>query len=123
MNISQIRQRIDNLDRERRKLQNFLLKPQEMIRGSFYLLYKRCGNPKCPRCTQGEKHGPFAHLSLSRGGKTKLFLIRRKDRLSVKQKSFYYKVYQSRLTTIRKINQEIFEIFKSIRDSKTTSYK
>lgn len=123
MNISQLRQRIDTLDRERRKLQDFLLKPKEMIKGSYYLLYKRCGNPKCPRCTQGGKHGPFPHLSLSEAGKRKLIFIRVEDRSSVKLKSFNYRIYQSRLARIRKINQEIFDALKQIRDSKTIHYK
>lgn len=123
MNISQLRQRIDTLNRQRCKLQHRLLHPQQMIKGSYYLLHKRCGNPACKRCAQGEKHGPFAHLSMSQDGKTKLILIRRDDRLAVKRKSFNYKIYQSRLARIRKINQQIFAILKKIRDSKTTPYK
>ena len=119
--ISQLRKRIDNLDRERRKLQGFLLRPQDMIYGSFYQIYRSCGNPNC-RCSKGEKH-PAKCLSTRKAGKTKLIYVRKEDESRVERGARNYQRFQNRVASIRKINNQIFELLKSLRDSKLKRYR
>lgn len=121
MDISQLRKKVYYLDQERRKLQNFLLKPEEMVYGSFYKFYRRCGNPNC-HCKHGEKHLAKC-LSTNERGKTRLIYVRRKDERWVKKQAENYRKFQDRMSKIRKINAEIFELLKKIRDSKLKGYK
>jgi hypothetical protein len=119
--ISRLRKRIDNLDRERRKLQGFLLRPQDMLYGSFYQIYRSCGNPNC-HCRQGEKH-PAKCLSTRQAGKTKLVYVRKEDESWVERQARNYQRFQNRIAQIRKINNQIFELLKSLRDPKLKRYK
>lgn len=119
--ISQLRKKIYCFDQERRKIQNSLFKTEEMIYGSFYEIYRKCGNPNC-HCHEGEKH-PANCLSVHEGGKTKLIYVRRKDEHWVRKQAEDYQKYQKRMAEIRKINDEIFNLLKQIRDAKLKRYK
>jgi hypothetical protein len=119
--ISRLRQEVAHLDERRRKLLAPLLHPQEMVLGSFYLVYKRCGNPRC-RCAKGEKHGPFSYLSLRVEGKTKLTFVRKEDERWVKEQATNYRRYQKLMAQIRQIDQKILQILSQIRDSKVKRY-
>jgi hypothetical protein len=121
MNVSKMRKRVDDLDRERGKIQGFLLRPEEMVYGSFYELYRKCGNANC-RCTRGEKHIANC-LSIQEGGKTKLTYVRKQDEGWVRMQAENYRIHHKRMAMIRKINDEIFEILKQIRDSKLKRYE
>ena len=121
MDIGKLRKKVYLLDLERRKLQNHLLKPRDMIRGSLYKLYRKCGNPNC-KCAKGEKH-EGTYISMSKDGKTHLTYVRKKDAVQVLEQTENYKKYQKRMAEIRKINEEIFTILKKIRDEKVKEYK
>lgn len=121
MDISRLRQKVYYLDRERKKLQDFLLRPQEMVYGSFYEFYRRCGNPTC-HCKRGKKHLARC-LSTNEGGKTKLIYVRNKDVFWVRKQAENYRRYQKAMAGVRKINNEIFEIVKKLKDSKLKRYK
>jgi hypothetical protein len=121
MDISKLRKKVYLLDVERRKIQNYLLKPQDMIRGSLYKMYRRCGNPNC-KCARGDKH-EGNYISMSKDGKTHLTYVKNKHIDGVKKKTSNYKKYQRRMARIRKINKEVFSILKKIRDEKVKEYK
>jgi len=121
MDISKLRQRVYRLDQRRRKLQGYLLKPRKMIRGSLYEIYRKCGNPNC-KCARGEKH-QGKYLSVKKKGKTKMTYVRRGDEKWVTTQANNYRRYQKWMADVRKINKEIFEILKKIRDSKVRDYK
>jgi hypothetical protein len=121
MDISRFRKRVFILDQERKRLQDLLLRPKEMVYGSFYEIYRRCGNPRC-RCAKGDKHQAKV-LSLQEDGKTRLVYVRRSDEIWVGEQAENYRIYQKHMARIRKINEEIFEILKELRDSKLKRYE
>lgn len=104
MDISRLRKRVFDLDAERKRLQDFLLRPKEMVYGSFYQIHRRCGNPRC-RCAKGDKHQAKV-LSLQEGGKTRLIYVRSKDEVWVKEQAENYRIYQKHMARIRKVNEE-----------------
>ena len=121
MDISRLRQQVYNLNKERERLENTLLQPRKMIRGSVYEIYKKCGNKRC-KCAHGDLHGPFKGLSLTTKGKRTFKFIRREDERQVSEEAENYRLYQKQMASIRKINQEIFSTLKKIRDSKVKDY-
>jgi len=116
-----IKHKIRQLDTRRRHLLARLMQPEEMVAGSVYRVYKKCGNPRC-RCTKGEKHGPFTCLSLTDRGKRKLVFVRRDDEVWVKLRATRYRRYQKMMANVRKMNDEIFELLKVLRDGKVNRY-
>ena len=120
--ISRLRQRIFSMDIERKKLLDRLTRPDEMIEGSLYEVYKKCGNPRC-RCAKGKRHGPFKYLSLKISKKTKLTFIRRRDEAYVLPRAKEYQSYQKDLATLRKKDGEIARMIAQIRDFKLKRYE
>lgn len=123
MDISRLRKKIWQLDTERKKLQDSLLKAKGLFLGTYYKVYKQCGNPICKRCRrEGLKHGPFKALSYTHEGKLKTVFVRKKDEVAVSQGTWRYRNYQKNLKRIRKINKEILEILKTVREKNTKRY-
>ena len=110
------------MDIERKRLLDRLSRPKEMMEGSLYDVYKKCGNPNC-RCASGQRHGPFKYLSLKVDKKTKLTFIRRNDELWVVPRAKEYQGYQKDMATLRKKDAEIAKIIAAIRDSKLKRYE
>lgn len=123
IDISKVRKRIWQLDTDRRKLQHHLVNPRDMVIGSVYSLYKRCGNPVCKRCKKGQKHGPFKVISYTEAGMTRQVFIRKADRIKVISQAANYKNYQRKLLHLRRINNQIVELIKTIRDAKAYKYR
>jgi len=120
--ISRLRQRVFRLHGERKRLLDRLSRPKEMIEGSLYDVYKKCGNKRC-RCAGGQRHGPFKYLSLKIANKMKLTFIRRKDEPWVIPQAKEYKRYQRDMATLRKKDNEITKILAAIRDFKLKRYE
>ena len=91
-NISNLRKNIYSLEAQRKKIVEYLLNPRDMIDGSIYTVYKKCGNKNC-RCTKGSLHGPFKYLSKKTGGVTKLTFIRRADEPDIEKMATNYRKY------------------------------
>ena len=121
MQASRLRSKIESLDKERRRLLRELMRPEEMVAGSIYETYKKCGNPNC-RCAKGIKHGPFTCLSVTDSGKRRLVFVRRQDEAWVKVRATRYRTYQKMMACVRKMNDEIFELLKELRNSKLKTY-
>ena len=62
---------VRQLQARRRRLAASLADPQASLEGSLVSQMRRCGKEGC-RCTQGELHGPYVYLSISRGGDRRL---------------------------------------------------
>ena len=58
----------------RRRLAAALADPQASLRGSLVRQMRRCGKEGC-RCAQGELHGPYVYLSISRGADRRLLYV------------------------------------------------
>ena len=122
MNISTIRGKIYFLEQQRKKTLDFLLHPKEMVSGSIYSAYKKCGNKNC-RCAKGSLHGPFNYLSKKVNGVTVLTFIRRADEDRITSKAENYRKYTKAMARLNKLNSRIYDNIKKIKEEKTGSYE
>jgi hypothetical protein len=92
-----------------------------MVQGSFYYVQKTCSKKNCC-CKKGQKHGPFPALSQSINGKRKLVMIKKEDEEVVARKAHNYKIFQKRLTKLRKIIPRIDLLLQNIRSTLIEEY-
>ena len=59
-----------------------LQRTDPMVRGTFYLLRRKCGKPNC-RCAQGTLHASWV-LSRSEAGKDRLYTVPQAERVRVR---------------------------------------
>ena len=122
MDISSIRKKIYLLEQQRQNTLAYLLKPEEMVSGSLYSVYKKCGNKNC-RCARGELHGPFNYLSRKVDGKTKLTFIRKADESQIIKKAGYYRDFIKQMAKLNRIDKRIYDNLKKIKEIKTKNYE
>ena len=122
MDISQIRKKIHFLEKQRQKTLFYLLNPRDMIAGSIYATYKKCGNKNC-LCAKGELHGPFYYLSRKEEGITKLTFVRRADEDTIEEKASNYRKYTKAMADLGKLNRKIYDDLKKIKGAKTKNYE
>ncbi len=122
MDLSQIKKKIRFLEDKRQKKITYLLNPKDMVSGSIYTVYKKCGNPNC-RCARGKPHGPFYYLSRKVDGVTKLTFIRRADESTIEEKAYNYKKYTKAMADLGKIDKKIYGYLKKIKGQKTEGYE
>ena len=65
---------VRQLRARRRHMAATLADPQASLEGSLVSQMRRCGKEAC-RCAQGELHGPYVYLSISRGADRRLVYI------------------------------------------------
>ena len=65
---------VRQLRARRRRLAAALADPQASLEGSLVSQMRRCGKEGC-RCAQGELHGPYVYLSISRGSDRRLLYV------------------------------------------------
>src|SRR5215472_19161535 len=65
---------VRQLRARRRRLAMSLADPQVNLEGSLVSQMRRCGKEGC-RCSQGELHGPYVYLSISRGSERRLLYV------------------------------------------------
>ena len=65
---------VRQLRARRRRLAATLADPQASLEGSLVSQMRRCGKEGC-RCAQGELHGPYVYLSISRGADRRLVYV------------------------------------------------
>lgn len=121
-NISNLRKNIYSLQRQRKKIVGYLLNPRDMIEGSIYTVYKKCGNKNC-RCARGKLHGPFNYLSKKINGATKLTFVRRADQDDIERGATNYRKYTARMAKLNKIDRKIYYGIAMIKKIKTSSYE
>lgn len=114
--LSQLRQEASRLQQECRQLMGQLLRPQPMIAGCFYEMYKKCGRANC-RCAEGELHGPFPVISFARGGQRSTRSVPR-DRVGpVRGRAEAYRTFQRRRARLRQAMDRIHQIVAAIREA------
>jgi hypothetical protein len=69
-----------------------LQRSEPMVRGSFYLLRRKCGKPNC-RCARGELHPAYV-LTRSEAGKDRLYPVPKAQRAEVRKWAAEYRRYQ-----------------------------
>jgi hypothetical protein len=65
---------VRQLRARRRRQAAALADPQASLEGSLVSQMRRCGKEGC-RCAQGELHGPYSYLSISRGSERRLLYV------------------------------------------------
>jgi len=122
MDISSIKKKINFLEQQRQKTLTYLLNPKNMVSGSIYSSYKKCGNKRC-RCTRGNLHGPFSYLSRKVEGKTILTFIRKADTDKITKEAQDYRKYTKAMARLNNLNRKIYDYIKKIKEVKTRSYE
>ena len=122
MEISTLRKTIDLLEQQRQKAITYLLYPRDMVSGSLYSTYKKCGNKNC-RCAKGELHGPFNYISKRVDGKTILTFVRKADESKITEEAQNYREYIKVIANLNKIDKKIYDNVKKIKEIKTKDYE
>ena len=91
----------------RRRLAVALADPRASLEGSLVSQMRRCGKEGC-RCAQGELHGPYVYLSISRGSDRRLLYVPAELAEVVRQHVRLTEQIEATLTAISAINLELF---------------
>jgi len=121
-NISSLRKNIASLEAQRKKIIGYLLNAHDMVDGSIYTVYKKCGSKNC-KCAKGKLHGPFNYLSRKINGRTKLTFVRRADEPNIEKMAQDYRKYITHMARLVKIDKKIYEMVAMIKKIKTSSYE
>ena len=97
---------VRQLRARRGRLAAMLADPQTSLEGSLVSQMRRCGKEGC-RCAQGELHGPYVYLSLSRGADRRLVYIPAELAEVVRRHVVLTEQIESTLAAISAINLEL----------------
>ncbi len=98
---------VRQLRARRRRLAAALADPQASLEGSLVSQMRRCGKEGC-RCAQGELHGPYVYLSISRGSDRRLLYVPAELAEVVRHHVTLSVQIEATLTAISVINLELF---------------
>ena len=98
---------VRQLRARRRRLAAALADPQASLEGSLVSQMRRCGKEGC-RCAQGELHGPYVYLSISRGSDRRLLYVPAELAEVVRHHVSLTEQIETTLTAISAINLELF---------------
>jgi len=115
--LSRTKKTIRNLQKERFKIEMGLFRPFPMSPHSLVEQYLRCGNKECRCHKKGILHGPYYCLTQHREGKTKNIYIPREHLTRISPLAERYKTYETSLTRVRNLNQQILGLLKEIEKS------
>ena len=114
-------EKLSSLNNERTRCIYSLVQNKPMVHGLPHEVYRKCGKPNC-KCVKGEPHGPYNALSVNKGGRHKIVMVKQADAGTIMKKSRRYKYFQKTLGRIRKINKNIDEVLEQIKAAITDSY-
>jgi len=97
---------VRQLRARRRHLAAALADPQASLEGSLVSQMRRCGKEGC-RCAQGELHGPYVYLSISRGADRRLVYIPANLAEAVRRHIALTEQIEATLAAISSINLEL----------------
>ena len=98
---------VGELRRRRRQLARTLQDCEATLQGALVTQGRRCGKVGC-RCTQGELHGPYVYVALSRArGGSRLLYVPEEFREVVRQKIAMTDRMVTALEAISAINLEL----------------
>jgi hypothetical protein len=105
--ISQIRQKIVQLNQKRWALLEDIMRPGKLLTASFYERMTRCGNPNC-KCAFGELHGPFPWIYQNIKGQKLVSTSCAADKVEDARKfSENYKSFKEKWSRIKELDEEI----------------
>jgi hypothetical protein len=98
---------VRQLRARRQRLAQALADPAASLKGSLVSQMRRCGREGC-RCAQGELHGPYVYLSISRGSERRLLYVPAELAEVVRQHVSLTEQIEATLAAISAINLELF---------------
>ena len=109
---------IRKLERQRQKLIQELLETQQMIRGSFGTVMRKCGKPNC-WCAEGTGH-PVNRITWTDKGRARTKAIPAEDAAWVATMTAHYKRFRKNRQELRaldkQLNREIDELEAKLAD-------
>ena len=121
IDIKTIGKTLSDLNQLRTKYIFSLLQGKSMIHGLPHFIYRKCGKKNC-KCAKGNRHGPYAALSINKNGKQRIAIIRKSDTYPVMKEAKRYRYFQETLSKIRKINREIDTLLEKVKVETTYEY-
>ena len=97
-----------------------LQRSEPMIRGSFYLLRRKCGKPNC-RCARGELHPAYV-LTRSEAGKDRLYPVPKEQRAEVRKRAAEYRRYQRARAVLVKRHLRLLALVDQIAEQRLLSW-
>lgn len=119
--INNKKEKVSEIEKERKHLINILFSNCEIVEGSFRESLVRCGRPNC-HCEKEPIH-PVTRLSRWEDGKLKNKVVRVDDREWVKKLSDNYKKHKKALSDLVKLNEKEREIIKTVIKWKIKKYE
>ena len=112
--LSQIRQKIHQLDQKRHALLNNAMNPGKLLTASFYERFTKCSNPNC-KCASGELHGPFPWIYQKLKGQKLISTSCAADKVEdARQFSENYKLFKENCGQIKTLDEEIVHLVAQI---------
>ena len=121
MKIINEKEKIYELERERKRFIKILLSNCKLVEGSLRDLMVRCGRKGC-HCEKAPIH-PVTRLSRWENGKLKNKIVRVADRELLRKLANNYKEHKKVLGDLVKINTEEIILLKSVLKLKTVKYE
>jgi hypothetical protein len=91
-----------------------------MVRGSFYLLRRKCGKPNC-RCATGQLHASYV-LTRSEAGKDRLYPVPKEPRAEVRKWAAEYRRYQRARAVLAKRYLHLLSLVDQIAEQRLLSW-
>ena len=115
--ISRIRQRIGQLARQRRAVEQVLLEGSVLVKGIVLEVWRTCGNPRC-RCARGQKHSCW-QLTASVEGKSRTWNVPRRYVGKVKELTGNYRHFRRARAKCVWLNAEMRERINEMEAART----
>jgi hypothetical protein len=97
-----------------------LQRSQPMVRGSFYLLRRKCGKPNC-RCATGQLHASYV-LTRSEAGKDRLYPVPKDQRAQIRKWAAEYRRYQRARAVLAKRHLRLLALVDQIAEQRLLTW-
>ena len=119
MNKSQLRKQLQERQREVSRLIRLFMQRPSLIRGSVYLLRRKCGKANC-RCQEGYLHESWV-LSVPDKGRKRLRTVPKGKRLKWQQMTDNYRRFRRARSRLVKLFEEILKLVDELERERTVA--
>lgn len=85
-----------------------MIRPAELVPGSFYLMHRKCGKPSC-HCARGQLHATYV-LTRSEAGKHKLYCVPATQRARVRKLAAAWKRSQKARAKLHQLHGQLLAL-------------
>jgi hypothetical protein len=93
---------------------------QDLVRGSFVVVGRKCGKPTC-KCSTGDLH-PTRHLSSSEEGRTRIRYVPAADDLFVREAADRYRRFRTARAALAKLSAKVLSLADDLQECLTVPY-